>query len=94
MVPLPAVVLAAVLASKWVTGLLLIMPPRWWRCCWDGRTAGSAPWRLIAALLGTPALVSLPRRALAADGRVTGAAASCWHSGAAAECPGADFAAG
>ncbi|WP_231528396.1 heme exporter protein CcmB [Salmonella enterica] len=53
-VPLPAVVLAKVLAHWAVTGLPLIMLSRWWRCCW-GWTYG---WKIMALtlLLGTPAL--------------------------------------
>ncbi len=44
-VPLPAVVLAKVLAHWAVTGLPLMMLSRWWRCCWGWTCTAGKSWR-------------------------------------------------
>lgn len=95
-VPLPAVVLAKVLAHWAVTGLPLIMLSPLVALLLGMDVYG---WKIMALtlLLGTPALgfLAAPGVALTAgrcaDGRAAARRRPAGHSGAAAECPGADF---
>ncbi len=93
---LPAVVLAKVLAHWAVTGLPLIMLSPLVALLLGMDVYG---WKIMALtlLLGTPALgfLAAPGVALTAgrcaDGRAAARRRPAGHSGAAAECPGADF---
>lgn len=88
-VPLPAVVLAKVLAHWAVTGLPLIMLSPLVALLLGMDVYG---WKIMALtlLLGTPAL-GFRRAGRCADGRAAARRRPAGHSGAAAECPGADF---